>query len=324
MAAPKDSKRLAFAICEFLNDSIKNGTIKTDDADAMEVSISCISEAFGFDFGDEEQAKALTIKPASLPVIFEVFTKTQSKVAESKAGQKDDSAAAKAKAEISKNQGNKLMADKKYKQAIKKYTEAIDLDSSNAVYYANRAAAYSQVQDHANAVEDSKRAIEVDPDYSKAYSRMGHAYFSLGSFPEAIEAYEIGLNLDPANAAMKQSLAAAQAKVGSVASSSSSRSPAGPFGGMGGGGMPDIASMMSNPEFMSMASKMMSNPAISEMMKNPAMAEMAQNMMKDPSALAGMMQDPNMMSQMNALAGGGGLGGLGLGEGEGTKKKGKK
>ncbi|KAJ3281704.1 hypothetical protein HDU79_010544 [Rhizoclosmatium sp. JEL0117] len=330
----KDPKRLAFAICEFLNDSIKDGTIKSDDAEGMEVSIQCISEAFGFDFTDEAQAKDLSIKPAGLATLFDVFVNTQKKVAETKASSGDNGANNKAKAEAAKAEGNKLMADKKYQKAIKKYTEAIQLDGNNAVYYANRAAAYSQDGDHANAVEDSKSAIAIDPDYSKAYSRMGHAYFSLGNYAEAVEAYEMGLNLDPTNAAMKQSLAAAKDKVGGVAASSSSSkksAPAGnPFAGLGGGagGMPDLASMMSNPEFMNMAAKMMNNPAVAQMMKNPAVAEMTQNLMKDPSALAGMMQDPNMMAQLNQLGADAGLAEAaaeaGLPGVAGKKKKGKK
>ncbi|KAJ3202991.1 hypothetical protein HDU82_006925 [Entophlyctis luteolus] len=221
------------------------------------------------------------------------------------------------------------MADKKHKQAIEKYTEAIELVSDNAVYYANRAAAYSQDDDHANAIEDSKRAIEVDPTYSKAYSRMGHAYFCLGNYEDAIEAYETGLNLDPNNAAMKQSLAAAKQRVGEVVPGSGSSAGGNPFAGLGGAGAGglDPMAMLSNPEFMNMASKMMGNPAISEMMKNPAVAEMAQKMMRDPSALSSMMSDPNVMSQLGSLAGapgGGGAPGAGAGGAASDDKKKKK
>ncbi|KAJ3130947.1 hypothetical protein HK100_007124 [Physocladia obscura] len=320
-AKGKDPKKLAFAIYEYFSDSIADGTIKPDD---VEMSMQCISEAFGFDFSDETQKKALSIKPTSLVTIFDVFANTQKRVADNKLDE------IKAKVEALKNQGNKLVAEKKYQQAIAKYTQAIELAPDNAVYYANRAAAYSQDDDHANAVEDSKRAIEVDPSYSKAYSRMGHAHFCLGNYEESVEAYETGLKLDPSNAAMKQNLAAAQQKItenGGVVPGASSGGGAGgnPFAGMpglggAGGGMPDIASMLGNPDFMNMASKMMNNPAISQMMKNPAVAEMAQKMMQDPSALSGMMQDPNLMSQLGALNGGAGAPG-GSGSSEGKKKK---
>ena len=42
------------------------------------------------------------------------------------------------KAEELKAEGNKLYKDKSYSQAIKKYTEAIENDSSQAGYYNNR------------------------------------------------------------------------------------------------------------------------------------------------------------------------------------------
>ncbi|KAJ3091300.1 hypothetical protein HK100_007213 [Physocladia obscura] len=80
----KDPKKLAFAICEYFSDSIADGTIKPDDIEGLEVSIQCISEAFGFDFSDETQKKALSIKPASLASIFDVFANTQKRVADNK------------------------------------------------------------------------------------------------------------------------------------------------------------------------------------------------------------------------------------------------
>lgn len=51
---------------------------------------------------------------------------------------------------------------------------------------------------------------------------------------------------------------------------------AGMFGGGagGGGGMPDIASMMSNPALMSMAQNMMQNGGLEQMMQNPMLRNM--------------------------------------------------
>lgn len=97
------------------------------------------------------------------------------------------------------------MAGKDYATAIALYTSAIQADPTNAVYYANRAAAYSQNNQHALAIEgiiykrtisvytlDSQQAITMDPTYSKAYSRMAHAHFCMNDYAEAVAAYEKG------------------------------------------------------------------------------------------------------------------------------------
>ena len=65
------------------------------------------------------------------------------------------------------------MASKKYSEAIEKYTEAIQLNPKNPVYYSNRAAAYSQAGDHESAIEDAEKAKTIDPKFAKAYSRAG-------------------------------------------------------------------------------------------------------------------------------------------------------
>jgi tetratricopeptide (TPR) repeat protein len=43
-----------------------------------------------------------------------------------------------AAAQAKKNEGNALFKDKRYKEAIAKYTEAIALDSSDVTFYSNR------------------------------------------------------------------------------------------------------------------------------------------------------------------------------------------
>lgn len=44
--------------------------------------------------------------------------------------------------------------------------------------------------------------------------------------------------------------------------------------GGGGGGMPDLASMMNNPQMMAMAQQMAANGGIASLMQNPAVANM--------------------------------------------------
>lgn len=37
------------------------------------------------------------------------------------------------------------------------------------------------------AIKDCLKSIEIDPNYSKAYSRLGLAYYAQGKYAEAIE-----------------------------------------------------------------------------------------------------------------------------------------
>jgi len=73
-----------------------------------------------------------------------------------------------------KLKGNALMSSKDYAGAIAAYTSAIGLDSTNPVYYSNRAAAHSSSDNHKEAVKDAEKAIEVDPNFVKGYHRLGY------------------------------------------------------------------------------------------------------------------------------------------------------
>ena len=102
-----------------------------------------------------------------------------------------------------------------------------------------------------------------------------HAYFSLGRYSEAAKAYEKAVELDPGNASLKSSLSTARSRASESEDGQNSRDvgassppPAGganPFAGLAGlaglgggaGGMPDIASLMQNPQLMQMAQQMM-------------------------------------------------------------------
>lgn len=141
--------------------------------------VQCIGEAFGVNPDDKSQVDRLSVKPATLLSIFDVFLKTRDKLASGSAAESSapaaPSAVDKAAADKHKAAGNAQMSAKKYDDAIKSYTSAIALDSTNAVYYSNRAAAYSSKNEHSSAVLDAEKAIETDPSFVKAYHRLGCA-----------------------------------------------------------------------------------------------------------------------------------------------------
>ncbi|TFK30377.1 TPR-like protein [Coprinopsis marcescibilis] len=177
-------QRLVYSVIDFLNESIADGTVKEEDKESLEVAIQCIGEAFGVDPDNEEQAAKLSIKPATLLNVFDVFLKTRERTqasptaqaASTSAGPSSPSAANKGEADKLKQQGNALMSSKKYDEAIDAYTKAIDLDGSNPVYYSNRAAAHASKNDHLAAIGDAEQAISIDPKFVKAYSRLGYVH----------------------------------------------------------------------------------------------------------------------------------------------------
>ncbi|KAL2496683.1 Serine/threonine-protein phosphatase 5 [Forsythia ovata] len=96
---------------------------------------------------------------------------------------------------ISRAEELKLLANEafkahKYSQAIDLYTQAMEANSENAVYWANRAFAHTKLEEYGSAIQDATKAIEIDPKYSKGYYRRGAAYLGLGKFKEALKDFQ--------------------------------------------------------------------------------------------------------------------------------------
>ncbi|XP_021274195.1 serine/threonine-protein phosphatase 5 isoform X1 [Herrania umbratica] len=94
------------------------------------------------------------------------------------------------RAEEIKLQANEAFKAHKYGQAIDLYTQAIELNGQNAVYWANRAFAHTKLEEYGSAIQDATKAIEVDPKYSKGYYRRGAAYLAMGKFKEALKDFQ--------------------------------------------------------------------------------------------------------------------------------------
>lgn len=181
-------------------------------------------------------------------------------------------------AEKYKMEGNVKLSAKQFSEAIELYTKAIQVNPANAIYYANRAAAYTHLGKHEEALKDCQVSIEKDPKYVKAYGRLGLAHFSLGNYKEAVEAYNKALELEPENKNFKESLAVAQQKLNkgdldeSPMETDTSNIPDQLPGNMN--------DLFNNPEIRNMAS---------EFMNNPQMMAMAQSIMQNPEALNNLM-----------------------------------
>lgn len=113
-------------------------------------------------------------------------------------------------AETIKNEGNRLMKDGKYNEALLQYNRAITYDPKNPIFYCNRAAAYIRLGDNDKAIIDCKSALVYNPNYGKAYGRLGIAYSNLGKYEEAQQAYAKAIELEPDNQDYRNNLEVAR------------------------------------------------------------------------------------------------------------------
>uniref|UniRef100_UPI00398EFB20 small glutamine-rich tetratricopeptide repeat-containing protein alpha-like isoform X1 n=1 Tax=Pristiophorus japonicus TaxID=55135 RepID=UPI00398EFB20 len=244
-----DNKRLAYSIIQFLRDQLQSGDLTSDAQESLEVAVQCLETAFSISVDNEDLAVSQT-----LPDIFTaaVGEEIPSVIVDSV----PDSPTVEdlSKAELLKIEGNEQMKIENYQSAVDYYTKAIELNPSNAVYFCNRAAAFSKLGNYTGAVEDCEKAIAFDPSYSKAYGRMGLALASLNKYNEAVEFYKKALELDPDNESYKANLIIAEQKIKDAPS---------PTGGSGGF---DLAGLLNNPGFMNMASNLMQNSQVQQLM----------------------------------------------------------
>jgi len=266
-----DKRRLVYSIIQFCQQELQSDDLSEDAKESLEVASQCLQSAYALTTED----KHLQVS-TPLPTIFLEATKNEPLHKKS-----PPSAADKEEAERMKTEGNNLMRTEKFVDALEMYSKAIELDGSNPVFYCNRAAAHSKMNNHHLAIEDCQRAIDMDPTYSKAYGRMGLANSSLEKHREAVENFKKALELEPDNESYKSNLQIAEDKVKSGVTPSGGAPPMLP--GMPGG--MDLGSFLNNPALMNMATSM--------------------------------LQDPNMQSMMSQMMGGGGPAGGGVSGGPG-------
>jgi len=252
-------KRLALSIVQFLAEQKQYGNLSPDAQESLEVAVQCLETAFEL---SPEDVITMSVSKSLLDIFQDSVAADTPVVSEE----------AKSQAEKLKNDGNSLMKSEQFPEALQCYSRAIELDGRNAVYYCNRAASHSKMNQHQAAIDDCRKAIAIDPVYSKAYGRMGLAHASLNQHQEAVLCYQKAVTMEPNNESYVSNLQIAEEKL--KQNEGASGSPAGIPGIPGMPGMPgmpsipglDVGSMLNNPGLMNMAQQMLSNPSMQQLM----------------------------------------------------------
>ncbi|XP_042474633.1 hsp70-Hsp90 organizing protein-like [Zingiber officinale] len=188
-------------------------------------------------------------------------------------------------ADDAKAKGNKAFADGRFDDAIRHFSEAIDLAPGNHVLYSNRSAAYASLQNYHAALKDAQKTVQLKSDWPKGYSRLGAAYLGLGDAEQAVAAYEKGLAIDPSSEALKSGLADART------SAARSRGPS-----------PQGASLFAKIfQGTEIWTKLPADPTTRGYLHQPDFLRMIMDIQKNPNNLNMYLSDPRMMQAVGVL-----------------------
>ncbi|XP_054708400.1 small glutamine-rich tetratricopeptide repeat-containing protein beta-like [Uloborus diversus] len=285
--------KLIISIIQYLKEEASKESVNADTRESLEVAVQCLQTAYDLEPNDPRlnQTEAF-----SLAALFDIALASPSST--DVITDSEDTKDPMKKAEMMKNLGNNLMKTNMFSEAVRYYTAAIDLDGQNAIYYGNRAAAYSKLGDFKNAVTDCEKAVEIDPNYAKAYGRLGLAYASLNKHEEAVATFRRALELDPENESYKSNLKIALEK-GDKPQMDAPPSMPGPLAGLA---QVDWRTLFSNPIFRNMASSLMQDPNIISALTSTMAGGMNPNAAQSPRGGDGDAPPPGLDNgNMNVL-----------------------
>jgi len=284
--------RIAVAIAEHLQDELirfQDTQVDgfEDKIESLEVALQCLEATYGFELAQD--SRRLGLRPATLATLLAPALGARDQAKASNVPSTADASPPSynesetmEKAEALKEQGNEALRSADYTAAVKLYTEAIAVCSTNAIYYVNRAAAFTKLEQFDKAIADCRQGLTIDPAYSKAYSRLGTCYFTQGDYEQAKAAYAQALELEPTNNMYADNLKAATQRLVDQSGVPASE-PAAPSSGRTAS-MPqmpaglDFAALMNNPQMMDMARKMMESGSLNNLLQNPQVMDMFQSM----------------------------------------------
>lgn len=252
-----EAKFFVRSFIRFLNGQLEQPNFSSDSRESLEVAIQCLENVY--EIGQEAEGDNSQDNPLNHTDLFELYRSTFTNVTPER----------KQEAENLKNEGNRLMKEEKYQEALNTYSKAISLDATNPVFYCNRAAAYSRLGDYQAAADDCRMSLRYDPNYSKAYGRLGLAYSKMNKHEQALDAYQNALRIEPDNQDYKNNMSVTQQRLEELRAAPGGGAPGvGGLPNLGAGGLGniDFAAALNNPALVNMATRMMSDPSIQNML----------------------------------------------------------
>lgn len=271
----EESRRAAACAAKFLQSQAESGALRAEVRESVEVALQCVQAGYGLQAGELQAAPDLValLRGAGPPPTDE----------------------ARAEAELLKTRGNDLMKAERAAEALELYTRALRLDSGNAVYFCNRAAAHFKLGAHETAAADCAAALALRPDYGKAHGRLGLALAALGRHREARASFARAAQLDPDNESYRTNVRLADERL-----AAESRRGAG--AGAGGVG-PELAAMLQDPALLGLATQMLQEPAMQQLISGlvaPGGAAGAAGVLEAGQALAQQVQaaHPDLLDRL--------------------------
>jgi tetratricopeptide (TPR) repeat protein len=102
-----------------------------------------------------------------------------------------------------KAEGNAYFKDKKYEEAIEKYSRAIELNANDVTFFSNRSACHAALSQWQKAADDGRQCVMVDKNFVKGYFRAGLAQQKLGNLEMAQDFVKRGLGIESGNKDLK-------------------------------------------------------------------------------------------------------------------------
>lgn len=96
-------------------------------------------------------------------------------------------------------QGNSLIKNKNYTQAIAAYDHAITLAPDYYEAWNGKADGLNRAQRFNEALIASDKTLSLNPEYVQGWINRGYILYNLGRYDDELKAYENAISIDPSN-----------------------------------------------------------------------------------------------------------------------------
>jgi len=185
------------------------------------------------------------------------------------------------KAAAAKEKGNELFHGGDFVGSLAQYSEAIKRNPTNAVYYMNRAYAYTKLMDFDRGLQDCEKGLKLDPTNVKGFYRKGSIEIMLKKYSRALDSFRAGLKIKPDDKACQKGLNQVMARINAEAESGDNQQR---------------------------AQEAMKDPEIAAIVNDPVMRSILEEL-GDPAKMAHHMANEGVRAKIEKLVAAGVIGG---------------